>query len=119
MERSKRPVRILKIVESWKAYRSMLLYYGVKTIAEYLSGYGIHYDYFSAQVPAEVSFTWINLGGQLVPEGRVDGLRASIRNGLFNSWSEIHEHYETLWNAYPVIGLNMPTRCFGILPKNS
>lgn len=101
MERSKRPVRILKIVESWKAYRSMLLYYGVKTIAEYLSGYGIHYDYFSAQVPAEVSFTWINLGGQLVPEGRVDGLRASIRNGLFNSWSEIHEHYETLWNAYP------------------
>lgn len=101
MERSKRPVKILKVVESWKAYRNMLLYYGVKTVATYLSEYGIHYGYFAAQVPEKVSFSWVNLGGQLVPEDRVDGLRAGIRASHFNTWAEIHDQYEVFWNAYP------------------
>ncbi len=101
MERSKRPVKILKVVESWKAYRNMLLYYGVKTVAAYLAGYGIHYEYFAAQVPEKVSFSWVNLGGQLVPEERVDGLRAGIRASHFNTWTEIHDQYEVFWNSYP------------------
>ena len=101
MERSKRPVKILKVVESWKAYRNMLLYYGVKTIAAYLDRYGIHYGYFAAQVPERVGFSWVNLGGQLVPEDRVDGLRAAIRASHFNTWTEIHDQYDVFWNAYP------------------
>jgi len=101
IERSSREVKILKVVEAWNAYRQMLLFYGVKTIASYLSAFGIHYGYFSAQVPASVSLAWVNMGGQLVPESRVDGLRASIRSGLFNSWAEIHGQYESWWAAYP------------------
>jgi len=101
MERSTRPVRILKVVRAWNAYRQMLLFYGVKAIASYLSAYGIHYGYFAAQVPAKVSLGWVNMGGQLVPESKVDGLRASIRTGLIGSWAGIHEQYEIWWQAYP------------------
>lgn len=101
MERSKRPVRILKVVQAWNAYREMLLYYGVRSVAAYLSRFGIHYAYFSAQVPKEVSLDWVNMGGQLVPEARVDALRAGIRSGLYSSWSEIHEQYEAWWTLYP------------------
>lgn len=101
MERGKRPVRVLKVVRAWHAYRQMLVYYGVKTIAQYLSDTSIHYAYFRAQVPSVVSLDWINMGGQLVPESKVDGLRASIRTGLLNNWQEIHELYETWWTVYP------------------
>ncbi len=101
MERSKRPVRILKVAQAWNAYREMLLYYGVRSVAEYLSRFGIHYAYFAAQVPKEVSLDWVNMGGQLVPAARVDGLRAGIRTGLFGSWAEIHGQYEAWWTLYP------------------
>lgn len=101
IERSKRPVRILKVVRAWKAYRQMLTFYGVKAIATYLSAYGIHYGYFSAQVPQTVELSWVNMGGQLVPEAKCDGLRAAIRSGLFNTWEEIHAQYETWYRDYP------------------
>lgn len=101
MERSKRPVRILKPAQAWNAYREMLLFYGVRSIAAYLHRFGIHYGYFAAQVPREVSLDWVNLGGQLVSGSKVDGLRAGIRTGLFTSWAEIHEQYESWWTVYP------------------
>ena len=101
MERGKRPVRILKTARAWNSYRDMLLFYGVKTIAGYLDKYGIHYEYFAAQVPAQVNLAWINMGGQLVPEEKADALRASIRQGLLPSWNEIHSQYDVWWNAYP------------------
>ena len=100
MERANREVRILKVVESWHAYREMLLFYAVRSIATYLSTYGIHYGYFQAKVPQTVSFKWVNMGGQLVPEDKVDSLRAAIRSGLINSWQEIHGQYETWWASY-------------------
>ena len=101
MERSSRPVRILKVVRAWNAYRQMLSFYGVKAIASYLSAYGIGWDYFRAQVPKEIGFEWVNMGGQLVSSEKVDGLRAAIRSGLINSWTEIHALYEAWWQQYP------------------
>jgi carbonic anhydrase/acetyltransferase-like protein (isoleucine patch superfamily) len=101
MERFTREVRIIKVVKAWKAYRQMLLYYGVSTVAEYLATYGIHYGYFAAQNASRASLAWVNMGGQLVPESRVDGLRAGIRSSLFNSWDDIHAQYEQWWAAYP------------------
>jgi len=102
MERGPRQVRILKVVESWHAYRQMLLYYAVRTIARYLSDYGIHYGFFQARVPETVSLKWVNMGGQLVPEEKVDALRAGIRTGLFNTWADIHSQYDQWWGEYPI-----------------
>ncbi len=101
MERSSRPVRILKVVQAWNAYREMLLFYGVRSVAAYLSKFGIHYGYFAAQAPKEISLDWVNMGGQLVPAAKVEGLRAGIRNGLYGTWAEIHAQYEAWWTLYP------------------
>jgi hypothetical protein len=43
---------------------------------------------------------WINLGGQTMPEEYVDQLRADIRDGVLNSWDEIHHRYDELWENY-------------------
>lgn len=101
MERSKRQVHILKVVEAWYAYRQMLVFYGVKAISSYLSTFAIPYEYFAAQVPVDVSLAWVNMGGQLVPEVKVDSLRASIRVNIFNTWKDVHEQYEVWFLAYP------------------
>lgn len=101
MERSKRQVHILKVIEAWNAYRQMLIFYGVKAIASYLSFFGINYEFFAAQVPSEVALPWVNMGGQLVPEIKVDSLRAALRTDLLNSWKDVHDQYEVWWNVYP------------------
>ena len=100
VERSSRPVRILKVVQAWYAYRQMLGWYGVHTVVKYLSTFEIHFDYFTAQIPPTIDLNWVNMGGQLVPEGKVDGLRAAIRTGIINSWEDIHAQYETWWQQY-------------------
>jgi hypothetical protein len=101
MERSKRNVKILKVVEAWNAYRQMLVFYGVKAISVYISTNAIPYDFFAAQVPRSVALEWVNMGGQLVPESKVDALRASIRTGILNDWKEVHAQYEAWWQSYP------------------
>ncbi len=117
MERSARPTRILKVAEAWRAYREMLVYYGVRSIASYLDAYGIHYGYFAAQAdlsrgraaaaasaaPASdaADIGWVNLGGQLVPEAKVDALRAAVRTGLIEDWDGIHAQYDAWWVEYP------------------
>ena len=101
MEKGRRPVRILKPAEGWRAYREMLIFYGVKTVAEYLASYGIRYEHFAAQCPRDISLNWVNMGGQLVPEEKVDALRASIRQGLISSWEEIHAQYDAWLAEYP------------------
>ena len=101
MEQGKRPVRIVKAVRAWRAYRQMLLFYGIRTVASYLSKYAIHFDYFAAQVPAKVSLEWVNLGGQLAPEAKVDGLRDAVRSGIIDSWKDVHAQYDQWWAVYP------------------
>ena len=44
---------------------------------------------------------WVNLGGQLVPSRDVDRLRSDIGSGELDSWKDIHDRYEALWQGYP------------------
>jgi hypothetical protein len=44
---------------------------------------------------------WINLGGQLIAEKEVDLIRQDIGEGKLNSWNDIHQRYDMLWERYP------------------
>jgi NDP-sugar pyrophosphorylase family protein len=107
LERSNQPVRIIKARQGLKAYREMLLYYGVKTLVDFFSlpqgdrGYGDFLGLQSAH-PEAVPLDWVNLGGQLVMEPKVDALRAAIREGECASWDQIHRAYDRFLLEYPV-----------------
>ncbi len=101
MERSPRPVRILKVAEAWQAYRQMLRFYGVQSVLRYLEISGKTYEEFRKTAVLPESFEWINMGGQLVPVTKFDALRADIREGRLDSWPEIHGRYEQWWAEYP------------------
>ncbi len=100
IERSHRPVHILKAYDAYHAYGEMLIHYAVnnilesETAVEELMKELVNYKAGSGQ-------QWMNLGGQLVMTADVDALRRDICNGTLNTWSAIHNRYNELWKRYP------------------
>jgi len=45
---------------------------------------------------------WVNLGGQLTSAAEVDRLRADIGDGKLDTWQQIHQRYDQLWEKYPL-----------------
>ena len=100
IERSHRPVHILKAYDAYHAYGEMLIHYAVnnilesETAVEELMKKLVNYKAGSGQ-------QWMNLGGQLVMTADVDALRRDICNGTLDTWSAIHNRYNELWKRYP------------------
>ena len=102
IENSRRRVVVLKVRQAYRAYRDMLLYYAVRTLADYCQ---TRPDATLSPWPRSCSRgerAWINLGGQLVPAREVERLQADIKCGRLNSWDQIHGRYDELWAVYPL-----------------
>jgi len=108
-ENSSRGQVIMKPFEAINAYRQMLHYYSVKTIAAFLDdrpetnyndlcktlGESSQKDHGKS---CERVTDWVNAGGQIVPAFRVDELRREIGEGGYKNWDEIHHVYD-LWDG--------------------
>ena len=107
LERSKRGQVIIKPLEAIAAYRQMLRYYAVKTLAVFFDSMP-EFDFAGLRArleppgPQERVKEWVNMGGQIVPAFRVDGLRQGIREGNIQSWDEIHAVYDQWYTEYPL-----------------
>ena len=101
IEKGKRKVRILKPLKAYHAYGDMIVYYAVKTLLYYLKDHpGMDMETIVNNMKGKRLRKWINLGGQTMPEEDVDQLRADIREGKLNSWEDIHQRYNELWENY-------------------
>jgi NDP-sugar pyrophosphorylase family protein len=102
LEAGKRWQVIIKPFKAAAAYRQMLKYYAVKTIALfYDSQPGITFDELTDHLNTnERVKDWVNSGGQIVPAFRVDELRKEIGEGKYRNWDEIHGVYEQWFEAY-------------------
>ncbi|MBN1130398.1 MAG: DUF4954 family protein [Chitinispirillaceae bacterium] len=102
MEKSGRRVVILKPSEGYRAYRDMLWYYAIRNLVPYfLENSSRSFTTMTNDLPGERITGWTNLGGQIVPDGDVDVLRADIGSGKLDTWAGIHARYDRLWDAYP------------------
>jgi hypothetical protein len=105
LERNERGTVILKPRRALAAYRQMLHYYAVKTLAAFLDA---RRDLRFGDLPALAKGgiprirEWVNMGGQIVPAFRVDALRQAVRAGKLSSWDRIHGVYETWASEYPL-----------------
>lgn len=103
VENSRRKVVILNARRGYHAYREMLHYYAVKNLLDYWkTDSAATLDRMLSELGGTPQHEWVNLGGQLVPAEEVGRLRSEIRSGTLNSWPEIHQRYEELWDAYPL-----------------
>lgn len=103
MEKSHRPVQVLKSVEGYHAYEDMLLFYAVKNVVDYLDTHPEeHPGTLFTSLGGARETEWVNIGGQLMRQQEADALRAGIGRGELESWDAIHEHYHQLWKEYPL-----------------
>ena len=100
VEKSRRKVVIDKALKAYHAYGDMITYYAMTTILKYLEAHpDTDMETIVNSMRGKRLRKWINLGGQTMPED-VDQLRADIRDGVLNTWEEIHQRYNKLWIDY-------------------
>ncbi len=122
IENSKRPAVIKRPARSYRAYREMLLWYGMKTVLAYVDGLTspqvgteqagtelkAAFNTAATELggPADSPFArekhWENLGGQIVPLPELDALLGRVEAGQVASWHEMHKEYARLAEAYPM-----------------
>jgi hypothetical protein len=113
LEHSRREQVIVKPLRAIAAYRQMLRYYAVKTLAAFFDaalGANPGADFAelrallgeTAAAPGQRVRGWVNMGGQIVPAFRVDALRQEIGEGRIASWEDIHRIYDEWHEAYPL-----------------
>jgi hypothetical protein len=98
LENGNEPVEILKTVEAYRSYTDMLLFYGTKAVSDWC--YHSNSKVSSFQQGAKTLEPWLNLGGQLVPQSKVEVLKTQIKDGRVDSWKMVHQTYETWYEEY-------------------
>jgi NDP-sugar pyrophosphorylase family protein len=120
LERGKREEVLLKPLRGRAAYRRMLHYYVVQTLARWLAERPeLDFPGFAQTLKGEIDSLgeegpepgsspgrplreWVNMGGQLVPAFRLDRLRRDIGEGKLASWEAIHRRYREWRDRYPL-----------------
>jgi len=100
IEDSQREVVIRKPQAAWQAYRDMIIYYAFQSFIEYQASNGHSADLFLKLNEHCVNDQWVNMGGQLIPGRDMEKLKSDIREGVLNSWSEIHQEYKNINESY-------------------
>lgn len=103
MEKSKRKVLLLKPWDGYQAYRQMLHYYAVKNLMAWMGANpSAGFAEMQSRLRGRRERHWANIGGQLIPAADVDRLRGDIGDGKLDSWDQIHQRYDQLWEKYPL-----------------
>lgn len=102
IERSRRPVSILKTREAYHAYGEMLLYYAVTNLlAHQENREGCTLAEMARELGGQPRTRWENIGGQLVSQEDMTKLLEAIKGGELADWESIHRAYDLLWEQYP------------------
>ena len=107
VEKGKRSQVIIKPLQAIAAYRQMLRWYVVKTIAIFIDERPqadfeeIRCLLEDGKSPGRIT-EWINIGGQIVPAEKIDTLRQDIGEGKYRTWDEIHNTYNLWQKEYPL-----------------
>ncbi|MCK9549107.1 MAG: DUF4954 family protein, partial [Sphaerochaeta sp.] len=99
LENSNTAMRVLKVVPAYRAYEQMLRYYATWAIADHCVKSGKSVASLQRERTNGLN-QWLNLGGQLVPQERVEALLSSIKEGTILQWSEVHRVYEEWYTHY-------------------
>lgn len=99
----KNGAKILKAPRGYKEYRKVAKYFAVKTFIEFCNISGRSFvskqDFEDAQ-KISLYTKWMNVGGQIIPEDKVNELFDLIKTKKINSWDEVHQFYDECQKNY-------------------
>ena len=95
---------IYKPVRGYREYRKILKYFAVTTLIDYCE-----LRHIPTLTQAELEriqglplyTSWVNVGGQVMPEDKVNELLDYIKTGAVFSWEHVHAFYEESILLYP------------------
>lgn len=100
LEDSNRDVVIRKPQVAWQAYRDMIIYYAFQSFIELTESNGDKASLFESLNASCVNDQWINMGGQLISERKLEKLKAGIKKGKLTTWDDIHVEYNNIGKSY-------------------
>lgn len=101
-ENSGRKVVILKMKEAYDIFKRLITYYGVEQLLTDANGKKIDsISNLKESLPANPQRqSWVNIGGQLMPEQSRQDLFTGIQNGTVASWEDVHAFYRLAGTQY-------------------
>lgn len=100
-EFSKREVLLLKPRESYRLYKRLIRYYAVCQLTDQLEGHSFH-EKIQEKIRQNLTrHSFENVGGQLIPMHKLTCLTNDIKEGVLDSWGDIHARYHRLSSEYP------------------
>ncbi len=102
----KTSVKIIKPFNALKAYYDMCLFFVFNNLLQDNSpDEELNLNPFLFKInnlyKKSLFVKWHNIGGQLIPEEKLEELKNSIKDGSLKTWDQIHAAYNNLWNEYP------------------
>jgi NDP-sugar pyrophosphorylase family protein len=110
-----RKVRVLHPLRGYLWYRKMLRFYGARELIavieelmdtgrENKKGGSNRGASIVKEIAKHVSTprrSWMNIGGQLIPEPELQELLRAVQERQIDSWERLHQAYDDAWSRYP------------------
>lgn len=94
---------IYKPAQGYREYRRVLKYFAAETLMEYVlknNRESLCKEDFAEIEKIPLYTKWLNAGGQLIPEEKVEELFARIKSRVINSWQQVHSYYDECQKNY-------------------
>lgn len=94
---------IVKPAQGYREYRKIMEYFSIKTLVEYCNIHNIEkldINVMKAIETYNLYTSWVNVGGQVIPEAKLQELFTLIKKGSVKSWDEVHDYYNKCQEKY-------------------
>lgn len=94
---------IIKPAQGYREYRKIMEYFSIKTIMEYCSVHNIEeltLDVLKKIETYNLYVSWLNIGGQIIPEAKIQEMFDLIKKHKINNWDEVHQFYAECQEHY-------------------
>ncbi|WP_298712247.1 DUF4954 family protein, partial [Chitinophaga sp.] len=98
-ENSSRKTQLLKVDKAYPLFRKLVTLYAMRNLMREYARFGDFAELQSYLKQCRRS-AWNNVGGQLIPEDRVNDIKQRIRKNKIGSWDALHEAYRENGERY-------------------
>lgn len=98
-ENSSRKTQLLKVDKAYPLFRKLVTLYAMRNLIREYARFG---DFAELQTYLKQCrrSAWNNVGGQLIPEDRVNDIKQRIRKNKIGSWDALHDAYRENGERY-------------------
>ncbi|MEO6220310.1 MAG: DUF4954 family protein, partial [Ginsengibacter sp.] len=95
-ENSDRKAQIIRVPETIELFKDLIRYYGITQIFEHITQNTFSsFDEMKKTLQTKIQrSTWLNVGGQLIPETEVEKLKKNIKSKKVHTWQQVHDVYK-------------------------